>query len=131
MCRLTTWHPLCISLTLQPYSKEERQRILEDIPDTKADGEVKTEDDKATTTSNDEADTAIKSTKKRPHGKIGFESLAKKIGERWKNLEQDKIEYYKEKAAEDTQRYKREMEVYLGQTKKVDGDEDKPKTDDV
>jgi hypothetical protein len=45
---------------------------------------------------------------KRPHGKIGFESLARTIGSRWKALEPKEVEYYKEKATTDMARYKAE-----------------------
>ena len=39
--------------------------------------------------------------KRRPHGKIGFESLAKTIGRRWQELGKEEATYYKDKAAED------------------------------
>jgi len=51
--------------------------------------------------------------KKIPHGKIGFENLAKEIGKRWQNLEPDEMEKFKKLADEDMTRYKREMEAFL------------------
>ena len=55
--------------------------------------------------------TAVK--KKTPHGKIGFESLAKLIGKRWQELDSAEVDKYKKFADKDAQRYKAEMEVFL------------------
>merc|ERR1712127_183108 len=57
--------------------------------------------------------------KKIPHGKIGFENLAKLIGKRWQELDADGIEKYKKLADEDMTRYKKEMEAFL--TKEAQG----------
>lgn len=46
------------------------------------------------------------------HGKIGFESLAKLIGRRWQELDEESMAVYKSKASVDMDRYKREMEVW-------------------
>ena len=54
-----------------------------------------------------------KKKKKVPHGKIGFENLAKIIGQRWQELDGERAAYYKSKAAEDMKRYKAEMEIFL------------------
>ncbi|KAL7535620.1 hypothetical protein ACHAXR_007469 [Thalassiosira sp. AJA248-18] len=51
--------------------------------------------------------------KKIPHGKIGFENLAKLIGKRWQELDADGVEKYKKLADQDMTRYKKEMEVFL------------------
>jgi hypothetical protein len=51
--------------------------------------------------------------KKIPHGKIGFENLAKEIGKRWQNLEPNEMEKFKKLADMDMTRYKREMEAFL------------------
>jgi hypothetical protein len=51
--------------------------------------------------------------KQKSHGKIGFESLAKIIGQRWQELKADQVSYYKQKAQQDTLRYKHELEAYL------------------
>lgn len=44
--------------------------------------------------------------------KIGFESLAKLIGRRWQELDEESMAVYKSKASVDMERYKREMEVW-------------------
>jgi hypothetical protein len=86
------------------FFKEERQRILNDIPDASA--EVK--------------QTGIKTRKrkKNAHGKIGFENLAKAIGQKWQSLTQEEIHYYKAQAEVDQKRYRDEMEVYNSSKKK-------------
>lgn len=63
-----------------------------------------------------ESDDKLSSTgskKKKPHGKIGFENLAKTIGQRWSKLTSEEHARYKELANEDMKRYKREMEIFL------------------
>lgn len=87
------------------FFKEERHRILEDIPES--DTNNKTSSEKGG-----------RIRKKRPHGKIGFESLAKTIGQRWQDLGPEQVEYYKGKAQEDTQRHKKEMEKYVANEKR-------------
>lgn len=107
--------------------KEERQRILAKIPEGE---EPKKE----------AGDAKTRKRKKRPHGKIGFENLAKVgwsfllllmgmqewvcslkllfaclllyqvIGQRWQELTPEQVEYYKKKAEEDMKRYKDQME---------------------
>lgn len=57
--------------------------------------------------------------KKIPHGKIGFENLAKLIGKRWQELDAEGIEKYKKLAEQDMARYKKEMEAFL--TKEAQG----------
>jgi hypothetical protein len=64
--------------------------------------------------------------KKKPHGKIGFENLAKKIGQRWGSLDKDKMAHYKKLADEDMKRYKQEMEVYLTKLQEVEAKESVP-----
>lgn len=89
------------------FFKEERGRILEDLPEADPQPAV---DGKPT-----------RKRKKKPHRKIGFESLAKTIGQRWQELSPEKIEYYKGKAAEDMQRYKAQMEEYVAKQKNAVG----------
>ena len=108
------------------FFKEERARILEKLPT--ATDDVKKEEDEgkegeetAAVGEDDPKDKSSSKRTKRPHGKIGFESLAKVIGQRWQELSADQVEYYKKKAEVDMKRYKQEMEVYLGR-RDHDGD---------
>jgi len=54
-----------------------------------------------------------KKRKRVPHGKIGFESLAKIVGQRWKELPPEELDVYKKRAEEDMKRYRKEMEAYV------------------
>jgi len=47
-------------------------------------------------------------------GKVSFEEMGKIIGQRWKNIDPDRLSKYAELAAEDTERYKTEMQAYNG-----------------
>ncbi len=61
--------------------------------------------------------------KKKPHGKIGFENLAKTIGRRWAELDKEELVRYKKLADEDMKRYKKEMEVYLTKLQQIEAKE--------
>ncbi|KAL3910815.1 MAG: hypothetical protein SGILL_007542, partial [Bacillariaceae sp.] len=111
------------------FFKDERANILANIPDKtdedeeggSKDGEdkpvKKEEGDEGKAEEEGEGDGKKKaSTKKRkrvPHGKIGFESLAKIVGQRWKELPPDELEKYKKRAEVDMKRYRKEMEAYV------------------
>lgn len=125
------------------FFKEERERILKSIPgsekkkkkrsksnkdyenEAKSEeaeknemekGEVKSEEnDVSKDVIEDEKDFDLtdKNGKKIPHGKIGFENLAKLIGKRWQDLEPEKVAKYKKLADKDMKRYKEEMEIFL------------------
>lgn len=77
------------------FFKEERQRILDELPTTVP------------------AKVSTRVRKKKPHGKIGFQNLARVIGKRWQDLTEHEMQGYKEKAKVDLERYKREMEEYV------------------
>jgi len=109
------------------FFKEERSKILEDIPSppgfhTSANFEDAGDIDKEESSCMERRrrtplrpghmkDTSV-DKKRQPHGKIGFETLAKTIGSRWKCLDNDRLAHYKALAKEDMARYKSEMETY-------------------
>lgn len=47
----------------------------------------------------------------KPSG-VGFAPMAKQIGKKWKEIDEETLEKYKELAAKDMERYREEMEVY-------------------
>jgi len=49
---------------------------------------------------------------KKDGGKVSFEEMGKLIGQRWKNIDPDRLSKYSELAAEDTERYKKDMQAY-------------------
>jgi hypothetical protein len=55
----------------------------------------------------------ISKWKKVPHGKIGFQELAKVISKKWNNMNSSDRKIYEDQAKEDLQRYRGENEVYL------------------
>jgi len=59
-----------------------------------------------------------KKRKREAHGKVSFETMAKIVGKRWKEIDDERLANYKEKAAEDMVRYKKEMNEYLEKQRK-------------
>lgn len=53
-----------------------------------------------------------------PHHKISFQDLAKTIGTRWKALDPERLKYYQDLAAKETERFNAEMKVYQEKLKK-------------
>jgi len=51
---------------------------------------------------------------KKEDGKVSFEEMGKIVGQRWKNIDPDRLAKYSELASEDTERYKTEMQEYNG-----------------
>ena len=47
-----------------------------------------------------------------PHDRIGFENLAKEIGQRWKQLDKEQINYYKVLAVKEKTQYKEAMQKF-------------------
>lgn len=106
------------------FFKDERANILSGIPDKADEDEDDEEDDDKKVKEEDGGDgeegedgekkkTSGKKRKRIPHGKIGFESLAKIVGQRWKELPADELEKYKKLAEDDMKRYRKEMEAYV------------------
>lgn len=110
------------------FFSEERERILSEIDGKDGDGESNKDDSSAAKdSSKDEEGVSPKpkallrplipsQKKRRPHrkthGKISFQELARMVGERWKNLSDEKRQYYQDLAKEDMKRQKAAMEEY-------------------
>lgn len=90
------------------FFKEEREKILKVVlseENTKEENDPEA-DDYIT----DEMMTRLR----KEGGKVSFEEMGKLIGQRWKNIDPDRLSKYSEMAAEDTERYKKEMQSYNG-----------------
>jgi hypothetical protein len=90
------------------FFKEEREKILKIVL---AEDPSKVENDKD---SEDYIDDAMMLRLKKEGGKVSFEEMGKLIGQRWKGIDPDRLSKYSEMAAEDTERYKKEMLSYNG-----------------
>lgn len=81
-----------------------------------ADGEGDEKKTGASSTNTDDLEdknkTADSKLKRKPHGKISFESMAKTIGARWKKIDPDLRAEYEALAAKDMKRYKAEKETF-------------------
>uniref|UniRef100_A0A7S1H549 HMG box domain-containing protein n=1 Tax=Thalassionema nitzschioides TaxID=33649 RepID=A0A7S1H549_9STRA len=90
------------------FFKEEREKILKIVlaEDPKT---VENEPD-----SEDFINEEMMERLKKEGGKVSFEEMGKLIGQRWKNIDSDRLSKYSELAAEDTERYKKEMQSYNG-----------------
>mmetsp|Transcript_9296 Transcript_9296/g.13611 ORF Transcript_9296/g.13611 Transcript_9296/m.13611 type:complete len:367 (-) Transcript_9296:237-1337(-) len=91
------------------FFKEEREKILKVI----------LADDPKSTDVNDPEDPDFLNDEligklKKDDGKVSFEEMGKLIGKRWKSIEPGRHSKYSELAADDTERYKKEMRTYNG-----------------
>lgn len=90
------------------FFKEEREKILRIVlaeDPTKAPNDPESED-----YLNEETIARLR----KEGGKVSFEEMGKLIGQRWKNIDPDRLAKYSEMASEDTERYKKEMQSYNG-----------------
>ena len=92
-------------------SKEEEEAKAEQEDEPKQDEEEAKQEDEPKEEEKKKAGTKKKKTT--PHGKIGFESLAKLIGKRWQELDPAEVDKYKKLAEVDSRRYRADMEVWL------------------
>jgi len=90
------------------FFKEEREKILKVVLSDESKDTINEPD------SDDFIDDATLGRLRKEGGKVSFEEMGKLIGQRWKNLQPDRLTKYSELAAEDTDRYKKEMQGYNG-----------------
>jgi len=90
------------------FFKEEREKILRVVL---ADDSDKNENDPE---SDDYINGETVGRLRKDGGKVSFEEMGKLIGQRWKNIDPDRLAKYSEMAGEDTERYKKEMQSYNG-----------------
>jgi hypothetical protein len=72
-------------------------------------------------------DRSVKRRHRKTHGKIAFTALSKVISQAWRDLPDSEKAFYREVAAEDLERYQRELEQY----KVVDGVEGMAKSSNI
>jgi hypothetical protein len=115
------------------FFKEQREILLSGIPDKKEEeGKVEEKDPSSDSGGMDNTDrpngdvrqlpAASKPSRRnrnpgrpKPHGKMGFEEMAKIIGHRWKNLNAEEKFRYQEYAKVDRQRYESEKAIWMQQ----------------
>jgi hypothetical protein len=90
------------------FFKEEREKILKVV---QAEDPEKCENDPK---GEDFLDEEALGRLRKEGGKVSFEEMGKLIGYRWKNINPDRLSRFAELAAEDTERYKKEMQAYNG-----------------
>ena len=90
------------------FFKEEREKILKVVL---AEDPKEVDNDPE---SEDYINEEMMGRLKKEGGKVSFEEMGKLIGQRWKNIDPDRLSKYSELAAEDTERYKKEMQSYNG-----------------
>jgi len=122
------------------FFSEERERILKEIDAKDSGGDADEQDEDRDekpgkgSKKKDEDDVKPKALmrplipaqkKRRPHrkthGKISFQELARMVGERWKNLSEERRKYYQDLAKEDMKRQKEAMEEYYAKQNEAKG----------
>jgi len=89
------------------FFKEEREKILRTLLGEDVDGNSKEGNP-------DHIDDEQEKRLKKEGGKVSFEEMGKLIGQRWKAINPERLAKYTALAASDTERYKKEMEIYNG-----------------
>ena len=85
------------------FFKEERAKMIAELP-----GDVPSD-----ALSDASSSQGRKRKKQKPHRKVGFEEMARRIGRAWKNVDPELKPRYQAMAEEEKKRYKAEMDEYL------------------
>jgi len=90
------------------FFKEERVKILKAV--LEGDG---------TGATDPEMDEEMMKKLKKEGGKVSFEEMGKLIGQRWKDISEERLAHYTSLAQSDTDRYKKEMEAWNGRREEM------------
>jgi hypothetical protein len=99
------------------FFKDQRAKMLAELqnappPAEPSDGQSNASNDDANGNTKDDT-SSRKRPREPPHGKIGFETMAKTIAKKWKEIEKEALSKYESMAQDDQKRYKAELAVYL------------------
>ena len=108
------------ALAAEGKEEVEKEEDSKDSDDAKAEEKVKEEGDedaKPKEEGDEKKEGASKS-----NNKLGFESLARAIGARWRALSKEDLKVYQDRAAKESERYKVEMAAWNEKQKKAEAE---------
>lgn len=89
------------------YFKEERTKLLAERQHEGTEANEEKDNDGPHT-----SEGTKKKRRKVPHGKMGFEEMARTIAERWRNIDKERLAEFDRKAEESRKQYKEAMKEY-------------------